>query len=150
VAISQNRTPREGTRPTSGSKSPDCRPRALTRRHPVLIMPQQPVKVVALVGASPTRRIGRFATERLGACRPCKGTRGVSSPNIEPMGLNEDEPQLMSPVINYHRSRRVAGMMTKADVCAADNRQPVQSPAGSAWQARREGQLQIKRGERSR
>jgi hypothetical protein len=66
------------------------------------------------------------------------------------MGLNEDEPQLMSPVINYNRSRRVAGVMMKADVCAVDNRQPVQSPAGSAWQARREGQLQIKRGERSR
>lgn len=63
------------------------------------------------------------------------------------MGLNEDEPQLMSPVIKQNRSRRVAGVMMKADVCTADNRQPVQPPAGSAWQARREGQPQIKRGE---
>ena len=31
--------------------------------HPLLITPQQPVKVVALVGASPTRRVGLFATE---------------------------------------------------------------------------------------
>src|SRR5436190_10717969 len=37
-----------------------------------------------------------------------KAARGVSSPGQEPMGLNEDEPQLMSPVINYNRSRRVA------------------------------------------
>jgi hypothetical protein len=72
--------------------------------------------------------------------------RGVSSPGIEPMGLNEDEPQLMSLVTNYIRSRRVPGVRMKADVCAADNRQPAQSPAGSAWQARREGQPQIKRG----
>src|ERR1041385_8889812 len=114
------------------------------------ITPQQPAKVVALVGASPTCRIGRFTTERPGACRARKGARGVSSPGIEPMGLNEDEPQLMSPVINQNRSRRIAGVMTKADVCAADNRQPAQSPAGSAWQARREGQPQIKRGERGR
>jgi len=34
--------------------------------------PQQPVKVVALVGESPTRRIGRFTTERSGACRPAR------------------------------------------------------------------------------
>jgi hypothetical protein len=66
------------------------------------------------------------------------------------MGLNEDEPQLMSLEIKLNRSRRVAGVMMKADVCTADNRQPVQSPAGSAWQARREGQPQIKRGGRSR
>ena len=81
---------------------------------------------------------------------PRKVARGVSSPGVEPMGLNEDEPQLMSPVMNYHRSRRVAGVMTKADVCAVDNRQSLPSPAGSAWQARREGQPQIKRGEWSR
>jgi hypothetical protein len=118
--------------------------------HPLLITPQQPVKVVALVGESPTRRIGRFATKRPGACRLRKEARGVSSPGKEPMGLNEDEPQLMSPEINMNRSRRVAGGMTKADVCAADNRQPAQSPAGSAWQARREGQPQIKRGGRNR
>ena len=78
------------------------------------------------------------------------GHEGLSSPGIEPMGLNEDEPQLMSLDIKLNRSRRVAGVMTKADVCVADNRQPAQSPAGSAWQARREGQLQIKRGGWSR
>ena len=98
------------------------------------------------MGESPIRRIGRFTTERSGACRLRKGARGVSSPGIEPMGLNEDEPQLMSLEIIMNRSRRVAGVMTKADVCVADNRQPAQSPAGSAWQARREGQPQIKRG----
>src|SRR6059036_132408 len=114
--------------------------------HPLLITPKQPVKVVALMGESPIRRIGRFTTERPGACCPRKGTRGLSSPGIEPMGLNEDEPQLMSLDIKLNRSRRVAGVMTKADVCVADNRQPAQSPAGSAWQARREGQLQIRRG----
>ena len=102
------------------------------------------------MGESPIRRIGRFTAERPGACCPRKGARGVSSPGIEPMGLNEDEPQLMSLDIKLNRSRRVAGVMTKADVCVADNRQPAQSPAGSAWQARREGQPQIKRGERSR
>ena len=46
------------------------------------------------------------------------------------MGLNEDEPQLMSLEIKSNRSRRVAGVMMKADVCVADNRQPTQSPAG--------------------
>jgi hypothetical protein len=35
--------------------------------------PQQPVKVVALVGESPTRRIGRFTTERPGAVAPQGG-----------------------------------------------------------------------------
>jgi hypothetical protein len=114
--------------------------------HPLLITPQQPAKVVALVGASPTRRIGRFTTERPGACRPCKGTRGISSPGIEPMGLNEDEPQQMSLDMKRNRSRRVTGVMMKADVCVTDNRWRAQSPAGSAWQARREGQTQIKRG----
>ena len=74
------------------------------------IAPQQPVKVVALVGESPIRRIGRFTTERPGACRPCKGAGGISSPGIEPMGLNEDEPQLMSLDIKLNRSRRVAGV----------------------------------------
>ena len=113
------------------------------------LTPQQPAKVAALVGESPTRGIGRFTTERPGACRPQadrKGGRGVSSPGREPMGLNEDEPQLMSSVTKYTRSRRVPGVRMKADVCAADNRQPAQSPAESAWQARREGQPQIKRG----
>ena len=111
------------------------------------LAPQQPVKVVALVGESPTRRIGRFTTEQPGACRPARRARGVSSPGIEPMGLNEDEPQLMSLVKTYNRSRRVPGAWTKADAGSADNRQPLPSPAGSAWQARREGQPQIKRGE---
>ena len=114
------------------------------------VAPQQPAKVVALMGESPIRRIGRFTTERPGACRCRKAARGLSSPGIEPMGLNEDEPQLMSLDIKLNRSRRVAGVMTKADVCVADNRQPAQSPAGSAWQTRREGQPQIKRGEWSR
>jgi len=75
-----------------------------------------------------------------------KAARGVSSPGIEPMGLNEDEPQQMSSVTDNTRSRRVSGAWMKADVCAADNRQPAQSPAESAWQARRDGQSQIKRG----
>src|SRR5438045_2368293 len=82
------------------------------------------------MGESPIRRIGRFTTERPGACRRRKGARGLSSPGIEPMGLNEDEPQLMSLEIKSNRSRRVAGVMMKADVCVADNRQPTQSPAG--------------------
>src|SRR5206468_6301347 len=69
---------------------------------------------------------------------PRKAARGLSSPGIEPMGLNEDEPQLMSLDMKLNRSRRVAGAMMKADVCAVDNRQSAQSPAGSAWQARRE------------
>ena len=81
---------------------------------------------------------------------PRKAARGVSSPGIEPMGLNEDEPQLMSLVTKYDRSRRVPGVRMKADAGSADNRQPLSSPAGSAWQARREGQPHIKRGERSR
>ena len=34
--------------------------------------PQQPVKVVGFVGESPTRRIGRFTTERPGACPPAR------------------------------------------------------------------------------
>ncbi len=54
------------------------------------------------------------------------------------MGLNEDEPQQMSLDMKMNRSRRVTGVMVKADVCARDNRQRAQSPAGSAWQARRE------------
>ena len=102
------------------------------------------------MGKSPIRRIGRFTAERPGACRLRKEARGVSSPGIEPMGLNEHEPQLMSLDIKLNRSRRVTGVMMKADVCAADNRQPAQSPAGSAWQARREGQAHIKRGGRKR
>ena len=81
---------------------------------------------------------------------PRKAARGLSSPGIEPMGLNEDEPQLMSLVRTNNRSRRVPGAWMKADAGSADNRQPLSSPAGSAWQARREGQPQIKRGERSR
>jgi hypothetical protein len=36
------------------------------------IKAQQPVKVVVLVGASPTRRIGRYTTEQPGACRPAR------------------------------------------------------------------------------
>jgi len=71
--------------------------------------PQQPVKVVALVGESPTRRMGRFTAEPPGACRPARGARGVSSPGIEPMGLNEDEPQLMSLLTVHNRRRRVPG-----------------------------------------
>jgi hypothetical protein len=38
----------------------------------VQIASQQPVKVVALVGLSPTRRVGRFTTEQPGACRPAR------------------------------------------------------------------------------
>ena len=81
---------------------------------------------------------------------PRKAARGISSPDIEPMGLNEDEPQQMSLDKKYNRSRRVPGVRMKADAGSADNRQPLPSPAGSAWQARRAGQPQIKRGERSR
>ena len=106
--------------------------------------------MVALVSVSLTRRIGRFTTERPGACRRPKATRVLSSPGIEPMGLNEDEPQLMSLVMTYNRSRRVPGAWTKAEAGSADNRQPLSSPAGSEWQARREAQPQIERGERSR
>src|SRR5438445_6421160 len=65
-----------------------------------------------------------------------KARRGRSSPGTEPMGLNEDEPQLMSLVTVHNRSRRVPGAWTKADAGSADNRQPLSSPAGSAWQAR--------------
>jgi len=36
------------------------------------VAPQQPVKVVAFVGVSPTRRVGRFATEQPGACPPAR------------------------------------------------------------------------------
>jgi hypothetical protein len=71
---------------------------------------------------------------------------GISSPGIEPMGLNEDEPQLMSLVIKYNRRRRVPSVWTKADAGSAGNRGALSTPAGSAWQARREGQSQIKRG----
>ena len=46
------------------------------------------------------------------------------------MGLNEDEPQLMSLVMTYNRSRRVPGAWMKADAGGADNRQPLSSPAG--------------------
>jgi hypothetical protein len=80
---------------------------------------------------------------------PRKAARGVSSPGIELMGLNEDEPQPMSLVMKNNRSRRVPGVRTKADAGSTDNRQPLPPPAGSAWQARRAGQPQIKRGERS-
>jgi hypothetical protein len=68
---------------------------------------------------------------------PPQGEEGKQSRD-EPAGLNEDEPQRMS-LDKIIRSRRVTGVMTKADVCGADNRQPPQSPAGSAWQARWEG-----------
>jgi hypothetical protein len=74
----------------------------------------------------------------------------VSSPGKEPMGLNEDEPQLMSFVMSKIRRSRVPVVWTKADAASADNRCPLSPPAESAWQARREGQSQIKRGERSR
>ena len=50
---------------------------------------------------------------------PRKAARGVSSPGIEPMGLNEDEPQLMSLVMTYNRSRRVPGAWMKADAAVA-------------------------------
>src|SRR5882757_4906316 len=63
---------------------------------------------------------------------PRKAARGISSPGIEPMGLNEDEPQLMSLDKKYDRSRRVPGVRMKADAGSADNRQPLSSPAGSA------------------
>jgi len=89
------------------------------------------------VGESPTRRIGRFTTERSGAC-PAARRGGESSPDTEPMGLNEDEPQRMSLDMIKLRSRRVPGAWTKANVCKLDNRQRLQSPAGLAWQARRE------------
>ena len=69
---------------------------------------------------------------------PPRGVEGKQS-RYEPAGLNEDEPQPMSLDKKLNRSRRVTGVMTKADVCGADNRQPPQSPAGSAWQARWEG-----------
>jgi hypothetical protein len=81
---------------------------------------------------------------------PRKAARGVSSPGIEPMGLNEDEPHQMSLDKVNNRRRRAPGWRVKADADSVDNRQSLSSPAGSAWQARREGQPQIKRGERSR
>jgi hypothetical protein len=55
------------------------------------------------------------------------------------MGLKEDEPQPMSLEKKLNRRRRVAGVTMKAEVCTVENRQPVQSPAGAAGQARREG-----------
>lgn len=55
---------------------------------------------------------------------------GVSSPGIEPMGLNEDEPQLMSPVKKYNRRRRVDGVTMKADADSAGNRGALSTPAG--------------------
>src|SRR5208282_2660335 len=36
------------------------------------LAPQQPMKVVALVGESPIRRVRRFTTEQPGACRPAR------------------------------------------------------------------------------
>jgi hypothetical protein len=39
------------------------------------VAPQQPVKGAELVGESPIRRIGRFATERPDAC-PCRKAGG--------------------------------------------------------------------------
>ena len=81
---------------------------------------------------------------------PRKVARGISSPDKEPMGLNEDEPQQMSLVKVNNRRRRAPGVRVKADAGSVDNRQPLPTPAGSAWQARRDGQPQIKRGGRSR
>ena len=46
------------------------RPRGVPAKYG--LAPQQPVKVVALVGESPTRRIGRFTAEQPGACRPAR------------------------------------------------------------------------------
>ncbi len=66
------------------------------------------------------------------------------------MGLNEDEPQRMSLDMIKLRSRRVPGAWTKADVCKLDNRQRLQSPAGLAWQARREEDEPDKLGDLSR
>jgi len=71
---------------------------------------------------------------------------GISSPGREPMGLNEDEPQPMSLVIKENRRRRVPSVWMKADAGSAGNCRALSTPAGSAWQARREGQSQIKRG----
>ena len=79
-----------------------------------------------------------------------KEARGVSSPGIELMGLNEDEPHRMSLVKVNIRRRQAPGWRVKADAGSANNRQSLSSPAGSAWQARWAGQPQIKRGERSR
>ena len=76
-----------------------------------------------------------------------KARRGVSSPGTEPLGLNEDESQPISPARKKSRSRRVPGAGTKAAADSADDRQPLSSPAGSAWQARRQGTPQIKRGD---
>jgi hypothetical protein len=53
----------------------------------------------------------------------------------------------MSLDMTKSRSRRVPGAWTKAAADSADNRQPLSSPAGSAWQARRQGTPQIKRGD---
>src|SRR5207245_5618546 len=61
----------ERTRP-SFRASPCCEPGRLAVRWCYQDAPQQPVKVVALVGESPTRRIGRFTTERPGACPPAR------------------------------------------------------------------------------
>ena len=77
---------------------------------------------------------------------PREGAMGISSPGREPMGLNEDEPQPMSLVIKENRRRRVPSVWMKADAGSAGNCRALSTPAGSAWQARREGQSQIKRG----
>ncbi len=46
--------------------------RSLYGRDYKQVTPQQPAKGAQLVGESPTRRIGRFTTERPGACRAAR------------------------------------------------------------------------------
>ena len=62
------------------------------------------------------------------------------------MGLNEDEPQQMSLDKKNNRRSGDTGVMTNADAGRASNRCERPTPAGLAWQARREGHPQIKRG----
>jgi hypothetical protein len=69
---------------------------------------------------------------------------------MEAMGLNEDKLQLISLGMTNNRRRRVLGAWMKADAGSDDNRQTLSTPAVSAWQTRRDGQPQIKRGEPSR
>ena len=66
----------------------DCRPTNRPRRR------EAASERVALAGESPARRID--GSWRNGPVPVLDALGGESSPGIEPMGLNEDEPQLMS------------------------------------------------------
>ena len=86
---------------------------------------QQPVKVVALVGASPIRRNWTVHDGTARCLSPRKVARGISSPGIEPMGLNEDEPHQMSLVRRNNRRRPIPGEWMKADAGSVDLERPL-------------------------